>query len=314
MPAHASDATPLVNPAEIITAGIACPHPSAPSREIDGPQESGMMSPPADDNTARGMGFAQERSMYEEEKDIKAHPTEDIRLPISPISLASPEPTEATHQLRTPSPDLLPSKGFAVHSADHELNRVSEAKAWDFSTKRIRTQYPSALFQNGSKYGGTQQSDRQIYNVEVNILTVDMEQCTTSGYLQICGLTPDHPTLTTFFTGEIIGGPDQKYSFQTKDNAWGANDRTDMTHWARFPAWRSLSQFAKTDMNFNHPVDNSPWWQQEHIFMRWKEHFLVPDYKLRSIQGASFEGFYYICLNQVDGRISGIYFHSKSEK
>jgi hypothetical protein len=48
--------------------------------------------------------------------------------------------------------------------------------------------------------------------------------------------------------------------------------------------------------------------------MRWKEHFLVPDYKLKSIQGASFEGFYYICFNQVEGKVSGIYFHSKSEK
>ena len=178
----------------------------------------------------------------------------------------------------------------------------------------MQSQYPSALFQPNSKYIGTQQSDRQIYNVEVTILTVDMDQCTTSGYLQICGLTPDHPTLTTFFTGEIIGGPDQRFGFRTRTSEWGATDKTDMTHWARFPAWRSLSSQAKQNLSFVHPSDQSPWWQQENIFMRWKEHFLVPDYKLRSIQGASFEGFYYICLNQIEGRISGIYFHSKSEK
>jgi hypothetical protein len=48
--------------------------------------------------------------------------------------------------------------------------------------------------------------------------------------------------------------------------------------------------------------------------MRWKEHFLVPDHKVRTINGASFEGFYYICFNQIHGTVSGIYFHAKSEK
>jgi hypothetical protein len=54
--------------------------------------------------------------------------------------------------------------------------------------------------------------------------------------------------------------------------------------------------------------------QREHVFMRWKERFLVPDHRVRTISGASFEGFYYICFNQVTGTVSGIYFHAKSEK
>ncbi|KAL2430871.1 hypothetical protein ABEF95_014120 [Exophiala dermatitidis] len=197
---------------------------------------------------------------------------------------------------------------------DQELDWASHTKDWDFSRRRLHPQYPSVTFQPYSKFKGTQQSDRQIYNVEVTILTVDIKQATMSGYLQICGLTPDHPTLTTFFTGEIIGGPNQKYSFRTKDPAWGASDKTDLTHWARFPAWRPLSLHAKRNINFVYPLNHEDWWQQEYIFMRWKEHFLVPDYKLKSIQGASFEGFYYICFNQIEGRVSGIYFHSKSEK
>lgn len=201
-----------------------------------------------------------------------------------------------------------------IPSVDQELDWASDLKEWDFSHRRLRPQYPSATFQPYSKFTGTQQSDRQIYNVEVTILTVDIEQCSMSGYLQICGLTPDHPTLTTFFTGEIIGGPDQKHSFRTREPAWGASDKTDLTHWARFPAWRPLSLHAKRNINFVYPMNHEHWWQQEYIFMRWKEHFLVPDYKLKSIQGASFEGFYYICFNQIEGRVSGIYFHSKSEK
>jgi len=120
------------------------------------------------------------------------------------------------------------------------------------------------------------------------------------------GLTDDHPTLTTYFEGEIIG---TKYTFQTRHAEWGSNDKVDMQHWARFPAWRPLSKQAKRpDFSYRNFA------QRENIFMRWKEHFLVPDHRVRTISGASFEGFYYICFNQVSGHVSGIYFHAKSEK
>lgn len=235
-------------------------------------------------------------------------------------SRAAAAASDATTASPRPNPSLeeqgqrLAHDKAGVSSIDQKLDWSDTSKAWEFSRKRLRPQYPSSTFQPYSKFKGTQQSDRQIYNVEVTILTVDIEQSTMSGYLQICGLTPDHPTLTTFFTGEIIGGPEQKYSFRTRDPAWGASDKTDLTHWARFPAWRPLSLQAKRNINFVYPLNDENWWQQDYIFMRWKEHFLVPDYKLKSIQGASFEGFYYICFNQVEGRVSGIYFHSKSEK
>jgi glucose-induced degradation protein 4 len=155
---------------------------------------------------------------------------------------------------------------------------------------------------------------------------LSVPQSTVTGYLRIQGLTDEHQILTTFFTGEIIGGPNQKYTFQTKHPGWGATDKTDLQHWARFPAWRPLAKDAKRDINFAYPAsvsgENSDtntrsgqgWWQRENIFMRWKEWFLVPDHRVTSIQGASFEGFYYICFNQVEGRISGIYFHARSEK
>lgn len=122
------------------------------------------------------------------------------------------------------------------------------------------------------------------------------------------GLTEDHPTLTTYFEGEIIG---PKYSFITKHEAWGANDKTDLTHWSKFSAFRPLAK-AVTKGTAGAIIKDVA--QREHIFMRWKEHFLVPDHRVRTINGASFEGFYYICFNQIRGDITGIYFHSKSEK
>lgn len=201
-----------------------------------------------------------------------------------------------------------------IAKIDQELNWNTTTVARDCLTKPIKPHYPSSVFQMESKYAGTQQSDRQIYNVNVRILTIDTKQSTCTGYLLIKGLTPEHDTLQTYFTGEIIGGPKQKYSFRTKTADWGASEKTDLTHWARFPPWRSLTTLARQNLDFQYPVSGENWWDQEHIFMRWKEHFLVPDHKTRSIAGASFEGFYYICLNQVEAKISGIYFHSKSEK
>lgn len=112
--------------------------------------------------------------------------------------------------------------------------------------------------------------------------------------------------MTTFFEGEIIG---TKHSFLTRNEAWGANEKTDIHHWSRFPAWKPLAKQAKrTDFSYRDYA------QREHVFMRWKEYFLVPDHRVRTISGASFEGFYYICFNQIQGSISGVYFHAKSER
>jgi hypothetical protein len=122
----------------------------------------------------------------------------------------------------------------------------------------------------------------------------------------LTGLTEDHPTLTTYFEGEIIGS---KYSFFTQHEDWGANTKVDLNHWSKFNAFQPFHKHARRG-----PVVIPDVAQNENIFMRWKEHFLVPDHRVRTITGASFEGFYYICFNQLRGEVSGIYFHSKSEK
>ncbi|KAL2756466.1 hypothetical protein ACRALDRAFT_2077459, partial [Sodiomyces alcalophilus JCM 7366] len=166
---------------------------------------------------------------------------------------------------------------------------------------------PSPYLRPGSKFHGTQQSEKQVYDVQVEIKHVDLRESFLCGYLRIqAGLTEDHPTLTTYFEGEIIG---PKYSFLTKHPSWGASDKIDLSHWSKFNAFRPYLKTARKGPLFINNVA-----QKENIFMRWKEHFLVPDHRVRTITGASFEGFYYICFNQVKGEVSGIYFHSKSEK
>jgi hypothetical protein len=125
----------------------------------------------------------------------------------------------------------------------------------------------------------------------------------------LSGLTEDHPTLTTYFEGEIIG---TKYGFSTQQPSWGASDKTDLSHWAKFQAFRPFQKQMKKGGGGSIVIRDVA--NRENIFMRWKEHFLVPDHRVRTIHGASFEGFYYICFNQLRGEVSGIYFHSKSEK
>ncbi|CAK7201774.1 hypothetical protein SEUCBS139899_004489 [Sporothrix eucalyptigena] len=197
-----------------------------------------------------------------------------------------------------------------------EEQEIEEEDAWleespayvgcDPTSLRLIPAAPSIYLRPGSRFVGTQQSERQVYDVQVEIKHVDLRESFLCGYLRIQGLTEDHPTLTTYFEGEIIGS---KYGFNTKHKSWGANDRIDMSHWAKFAAFRPFAKQAKKGT-----FTIKDYLQKENIFMRWKEHFLVPDHRVRTIHGASFEGFYYICFNQVEGVVHGIYFHSKSEK
>ncbi|KAM0792176.1 hypothetical protein ACM66B_004873 [Microbotryomycetes sp. NB124-2] len=139
----------------------------------------------------------------------------------------------------------------------------------------------------GAVWEGLQRSGRNSYKVKVNINTVDMEQGTVTGLLQIQHLTPELDSLVTFFEGEIIR---QKQDFKTA--RWGATDADDMKHWSRFPAFtRSLRQnLSRPTFSFKH--ENKPY-----LFMRWKEQFVVPSSQAQNIHGASFAGFYYLCLD-----------------
>ncbi|TKY90412.1 hypothetical protein EX895_000410 [Sporisorium graminicola] len=137
----------------------------------------------------------------------------------------------------------------------------------------------------GATFNGTQKSGRNSYDVTVRVVNVDLEASHLCGYLNIRGLTEDWPELTTYFDAEIIG---DRYGFVT--GKWGATEADDLKHWARFPPFRPLrSALSKPGLRFNHL--NKPF-----VFMRWKEKFLVPDHRVRDINGASFAGFYYVCV------------------
>jgi len=161
----------------------------------------------------------------------------------------------------------------------------------------------NSLLYSGSRFVGHQKSKGNQYDVEVILQYVNIEECYLCGYLKIKGLTEEYPTLTTFFDGEIIS---QKHPFLTRK--WEADEDVDRKHWSKF---LSFYQYAK---NFNSDnFDYESLQNSDYVYMRWKEHFLVPDHTIRDIHGASFAGFYYICFQKSTASIEGYYFHRNSE-
>ncbi|KAI0457576.1 vacuolar import and degradation protein-domain-containing protein [Xylaria acuta] len=247
--------------------------------------------------------------------DSSSHkPTDELgEVQGGTIAAAAPAPAPAPAERHRPRCDLetATTEHDKLEDDDGRVpvnhDEYEPSMGFDYSNVRIFPLSPSSFLRPGSKFHGTQQSERQVYDVQVEIKYVDLRESFLCGYLKIQGLTEDNPTLTTYFEGEIIGS---RYDFLTKHEGWGATDKIDLNHWGKFSAFRQYSKQVRKGVAVTIP--NLA--QRENIFMRWKEHFLVPDHRVTSINGASFEGFYYICFNQKEGSVSGIYFHSKSEK
>ncbi|KAI8065221.1 vacuolar import/degradation protein Vid24 [Gongronella butleri] len=145
---------------------------------------------------------------------------------------------------------------------------------------------------------GVQKSQANHYDVAVDIQHVDLKNYTLCGYLRISGLTALYPEIITFFEGEIIG---PKHSFLTRK--WQANSSVDENHWQRFPSFTPyLDTFNKDGFSYN-PLE------EDCVFMRWKERFLVPDHHVSNIDGASYAGFYYICYSRSTKTIHGLYYY-----
>lgn len=159
------------------------------------------------------------------------------------------------------------------------------------------------LLYNGSRFKGYQKSKGNSYDVEVVLQHVDHANSYLCGYLKIKGLTEEFPTLTTFFDGEIIS---KKHPFLTRK--WDADEDVDRKHWGKFLSFYNFSKTFNSDTFDYDELDRT-----DFVFMRWKEHFLVPDHTIKDISGASFAGFYYICFQKSTATIEGYYYHRSSE-
>lgn len=210
-----------------------------------------------------------------------------------PPSNCSNQPTSMTIFCETndfsdlPLHPILPSSISSATAVSRRQSSLisSPDPLTDITRLRIRSQghhclYPGATFQ------GTQKSGRNSYDVNVTVVDVDFTSSFLCGYLRIRGLTDDWPELTTYFDAEIIGS---QHGFLTQN--WGATEQEDMVHWSRFPAFRHVKNELKK------PYLTMPDRDRGAVFMRWKERFLVPDHRVQDINGASFAGFYYVCVD-----------------
>ncbi|KAF7363568.1 hypothetical protein MSAN_01013400 [Mycena sanguinolenta] len=197
----------------------------------------------------------------------KQRPSEDQELLLQPATSPSYRPTQSVYAKQSPAPQQKATP-----------SPISPASASECR--------PTTVFTPEHPFHGTQKSGRNSYDVNVTIVDVDFASSFLCGYLRIRGLTDDWPELTTYFDAEIIGS---RYGFLTQN--WGATEQADMVHWSRFPAFRHVKSELKK------PHLTMPDRDRGAVFMRWKERFLVPDHRVQDINGASFAGFYYVCVD-----------------
>lgn len=185
------------------------------------------------------------------------------------------------------------------------------------------------------EFSGYQISGYKKYQIEVALKTVDLplSRCSSqtphlTGFLTICGLTNQHPEITTYFeafavTYKELGFLSSSWPEDSAMSPYRADDQTDLEHWLNFPAFKQLFLPALGDSPSACPTLNDliegdyefgDYLEQRFIFMRWKEKFLVPDAQVDGIAGASYDGFYYIVHDQVTGNIQGFYYHKDAEK
>lgn len=183
--------------------------------------------------------------------------------------------------------------------------------------------FSNSYLKPNAKFVGEQLSDLSRYYIEVQFKTVDMENSLVTGFLEITGLTPAPTNITTYFKGEIINNPlnkyewksplnattddsIQKYSFATENSQWESSIKNDFDHWEILTQMRDspdcqIRNKLNQIQSQHHRGKGSSGNEDQFIYMRWKEEFLVPDSRVEKIMGASYDGFYFIVLNIGDG-------------
>lgn len=58
-------------------------------------------------------------------------------------------------------------------------------------------------------------------------------------------------------------------------------------------------------------MDEEP--EPGHIFMRWKEMFLLPDHRVQNVAGATYAGFYYIAYHVDSNTFDGYYYQHTAQ-
>ncbi|EGW31766.1 uncharacterized protein SPAPADRAFT_62362 [Spathaspora passalidarum NRRL Y-27907] len=279
-----------------------------------------------------------EQSQHHQIRD-RTHP-EQQQSPKSKFSSTSLDALRDPHNNSNTSINKL--------AINHNPNKYNLDYFKQFDSSNPRNKIP--IFENkylhpNALFTGVQESGKSRFHIKVELKNVDLINSIVTGFLQISGLTDDHSEIVTCFKGEIINNPLHKYqwtspdkksysdlklknySFITENKQWGSFVKNDFEHWKKLTNSSDLtdSQLQQRLIRIQQGHEDN-----QFIYMRWKEEFLLPDSRIKQISGASFEGFYYIVLNiggydssdnqdvfsnSINpGSICGLYYHKSSEK
>ncbi|KAJ3787424.1 vacuolar import and degradation protein-domain-containing protein [Lentinula aff. detonsa] len=245
---------------------------------------SSLASPPCSPSTPIAIESPVRRS-YDEDESLHAEIPSDSD---SSFHCCSPVASSLSYITKSVTHDIGHSSSRPSVSSHVEIRGrafITPSPLTDITRLRVRSQGNHCLYP-GAVFKGTQKSGRSSYDVHVTIVDVDFSSSFLCGYLRIRGLTEDWPELTTYFDAEIIGS---RYGFLTQN--WGATEQQDLVHWQRFPAFKHVKNETKKPSLTISDRDRGA------VFMRWKERFLIPDHRVQDISGASFAGFYYVCVD-----------------
>lgn len=240
------------------------------------------------------------------------------------------------------SPQLRRKSTWSSASGYKHIDKYAEFFMNDPAVHKDVPRLQNQYLRPNAKFVGEQQSGAYRYDIKVELKSVDLVSSIVTGFFQILGLTDEHPLITTCFKGEIINNPlnstrwqnhpkdyqMKEYAFITEDRNWGSSPQNDIDH------WRTLTR-ASSSMSEEHLLSklrsiHAGDLDNQYIYMRWKEEFLLPDLRIKQLKNASFEGFYYVVLNIgggasnnsgdcfssriIPGTISGLYYHTQNDK
>lgn len=172
----------------------------------------------------------------------------------------------------------------------------------------------------GACFVGTQHDEWGSCEIDVSISSVSVSDSFLSGCIRFKNLVPTCPSVTTYFEAEMIGS---QYNFLTPHTDWGSDARYDLKQWREFPSWDSREEEQLMHLRRQQrqrrrrssvesidllDVRDPQWWNKRHVYMRWKERRMVHPTTQPHRRDFNFDGFYYICFDQEEATIQGLYY------
>ncbi|CAL9732378.1 vacuolar import and degradation protein 24 [Monosporozyma unispora] len=263
---------------------------------------------------------------------IKDYEQNNLSSPSSPEILSKCNSRDSLSSLIATNSDSL----YSINKKKYILNDTSSYSHYSSTISNIpfiSTPYSKQtnFLKPSMVFTGYQISGYKRYQVTVTLKTVNFPSHYTktnvssphmTGFLSIKGLTHNHDEISTFF--ESFAVTDNNFGFLS--SSWNHDlnltsfDLNDMEHWLNFPAFKEMFHINQFNNNTNISTQQTipnyikDYLNERYIFMRWKEKFLIEDPDVDGIEGASFDGYYYIVHDQFTGNIQGFYYHKDAER